>query len=245
MVYLQRVESEENNTITIFLNNSKWEENWFDLRLIDFPQIGIFYDLKDNENILYRMSLPVAFPLFAITPIHVTYASSYWGVNILLFDITFGSSLSDKDLEAGREMYRKNYEKINKKPYTGNISDLDAKLELCKNNVFTYTHLFRIIPFSIWAGIPLASNGMGLYLLFEPAPICWFKSAVDKVNKYEEFIFGIGLNTGLKFILSKHIEFELKYENYFSYNNFIRHNEYIGLTFKFRIGEPGYYGIWW
>ena len=182
--------------INNFSIGNEWNEDVFDLRILDLPQIGVFYCLNDN-NIIYRLTMPIAFPMLIITPINVTYATSYWGVSGFLADIS-----------------------------------------LTFVNKFI---LLRILPIQIWGGIPLSKKGMGIYLLFELALINIFNIKNDNYNK---MYLGIGLNTGIKYILSRELEFEMKYENYISYSNINIKNEYIGITFKYRILEPGYYGIW-
>jgi len=204
------------------INNKKWNDDIFDLRLIDIPQIGIFYCFND-KNLIYRMSLPMAFPLMIITPINVTYATSYWGINFLLADVSF-SFVQDE------------WELLGNKTPGLKFSDLI---------------LFRFLPFEVWNGIPLSSKGMGVYVLLELAPFNIFSSLKDKLY------YGIGLNTGFKYIISRHMELELKYENYFLYSNMeidkeeiritfsnIDIRNYIGITFKYRLFEPKYYGVW-
>jgi hypothetical protein len=226
---------------------NKWDENWFDSRMIDIPQIGIFFDLKNNNNILFRMSLPMPFPFIFITPINATYASSYWGFNVFLCDITFGTEISESDLLKVRELL------ANSKNWPIEfISEADAKSRLFTTmGPFIFVHNFRLLPLSIWGGFPLSSKGGGLYIFGEVAPLSWFKSFTDK---YENWHFGIGFNTGLKFIFTKHYEVEIKWENYYNYEGFeymdshfkgfSYMNSYIGLTFKYRLFEPRYYGIW-
>jgi hypothetical protein len=185
------------------LEIKEWNKNWFDLRIIDIPQVGNFYNFDDRGSLLFRVSTPLTFPVILITPITATYASSYWGVSGLLMDITFGLNI----------------------------------LELKPSDSI----LLRCLPVSIWGGIPLSSNGMGLYILFETVPINLFNSAKDN---FKNIYFGLGINTGIKYIISEHIELELKYENYFAYTDFEIWNKYIGITFKYRIFDPRYYGIW-
>lgn len=186
-----------------FIEENKWDKNWFDLRIIDIPQIGLFYCIDYGNNILFRITMPMTFPVALITPINVTYASSYWGINCLLMDATFGMDISEAKL-----------------------SDL---------------YLLRFLPISMWGGLPLSSKGMGIYILFETVPFNIFN---DSIDNYKNTYYGIGINTGIKYIISKHMEIELKYENYFSYNVVGVWNKYIGLTFKYRLFEPGYYGPW-
>jgi hypothetical protein len=226
-----------------FFRKNKWDENWFDLRMIDIPQIGIFFDLKNNNNILFRMSLPMPFPVLFIMPINVTHASSYWGFNVFLCDITFGTEISESDLDTARNLLA-----IKKKKPIEEISEAEARKPFseAKSGFFTrwpfnFVHNLRVMPLSIWGGIPLSSRGGGLYALFELAPISWFKGYTDI---YEMPHFGIGINPGLKFIIAKHYEVEVKWENYFDYDGTEWMNSYIGLTFKYRLFEPGYFGIW-
>ena len=201
---------EENSNNLLFMN--EWNENIFDLRVLDIPQIGIFYCF-DNNDIAYRLSMPFAFPVFLITPINITYATSYWGINGMLLDITF-SFVPDEWNIFGYIM-------------TG--------------IKFSDSILLRILPIELWGGIPLSHGGMGIYLLLEFASISVFNTSR---NDYEIMYMGFGINIGIKYILSRNIEFEIKYENYFSYTDIDIRKNYAGITFKYRLFEPGYYGIW-
>ncbi|GHU36142.1 hypothetical protein FACS1894172_18730 [Spirochaetia bacterium] len=193
--------SAEINAIN-FIEENIWNEGWFDLRMIDIPKIGYIYDIDIDNNLLFRISAPLPFPVLFITPINVTYANSYWGIEALLLDGAFGMNIPEIKISA---------------------------------------ILLRFLPISIWRGLPLSSRGMGIYILLEIVPFNIFNNSIDN---YQKKYFGIGINTGIKYIISKHIELELKYENYFAYNDIKIWNKYIGVTFKYRIFEPGYYGIW-
>jgi hypothetical protein len=191
------------NCIVNALEINKWDKNWYDLRIIDIPQVGYFYNLDDNGSLLFRIAMPMTFPVVLITPVTVTYASSYWGIGGLLLDFTYGFNFLD-------------------------LSPSDSIL-------------LRCLPVSIWGGIPLSSKGMGLYILFETGSINFFTNSNDN---YEKMHIGLGINAGIKYIISKHFELVLKYENYFAYSDFEIWSKYIGITFKYRLFEPGYYGPW-
>jgi hypothetical protein len=198
------VNAQSSNSETgINFAKNEWNKDWFDVRIVDFPQIGLFYNIDNSSNSLFRVSMPIPYPVLFITPVNVTYASSYWGINGLLMDLTLGLNIS--------------------------------KMELAKEI------LLRFFPVSAWGGIPLSPKGMGIYFLFETVPLSVFNNPVDN---YKNIYYGIGINTGIKYIISEHVELEIKYENYFSYTDFGVWNKYIGLTFKYRIFEPGYYGLW-
>jgi len=201
---------EANNNNFLLIN--EWDENIFDLRMLDIPQTGVFYCFDDN-NTAYRLSMPFAFPVFLITPINITYASSYWGVNGILLDMTF-SFVPDEWNIFGHVM---------------------------PGIKFSDSILLRLLPVEIWGGIPLTSEGMGIYLLLEFAPVNVFNTSR---NDYETLHTGFGINMGIKYIISRNIEFEIKYENYFSYADLEIRKSYAGITFKYRLFEPGYYGIW-
>jgi hypothetical protein len=184
-----------------FIEKNKWDEDWFDLRIVDIPQVGSFFCVG-SDNVLFRVSAPMTFPVLLITPITAAYANSYWGINCLLADVTVRINTNETEL---------------------------LKLSLA-----------RFLPISIWGGIPLSPRGMGIYILFEIVPFSMFND-ID----YKKLYYGTGINTGIKYILSKHIEIELKYENYFPYKNTAGiWNKYIGLTFKYRLYDPDYYGPW-
>lgn len=185
------------------MEKNRWDKNWLDVRIWDFPQIGLFYNFDNRDDLLFRIAMPTTFPILLITPSTATYASSYWGMSGLLMDITLGFNVSELKL-----------------------SD---------------SILLRFFPISVWGGIPLSSKGMGIYMIFETVPLSIFNNSGDN---YSTTYYGIGINAGIKYIISGKIELELKYENYFSYNDFGIWNKYIGLTFKYRLFGPGYYGIW-
>ena len=206
VIYAQDIENE----MFLFSENLTWEEDVFDIRSFDIPHIGFFYCFDNSNNILLRLSTPTAFPILFITPINVTYANSYFGINCLLLDFTFKIDISCE-------------------------SD-PLRLFFSINKHI----LLRFLPLSLWGGFPISSNGMGIYLLFEIAPINIF---TNKNDNYEQRHFGIGINTGLKYIFSRYIEIEIKYENYFSYNNFTIRNQYIGITFYYRLLGPDNYWI--
>jgi hypothetical protein len=62
--------------------------HWFDLRSFDWPTVGIFTPF--NHSLMVRLSLPMAFPIVAIAPTTITYASSHWGWNLTFMDFTIG-----------------------------------------------------------------------------------------------------------------------------------------------------------
>jgi hypothetical protein len=74
----------------------QWE--WYDLRIIDIPQAGVFYDFREPNTLLFRLSVPMSFPVLLITPVHLTYATAYWGIQGLLGDITLGLDLPEASL---------------------------------------------------------------------------------------------------------------------------------------------------
>jgi hypothetical protein len=212
MICLSRlVYAQEYNDNNSFNKNNEWDNSIFDLRLVDIPQIGMFYCFND-KNMVCRISIPIAIPVFIITPVYVTYASSYWGISGLLGDVTF-TFIPDKWNFFGNEI---------------------------QGFTFSNSILFRVLPIEIWVGIPLSSKGMGIYILFEIIPFNIFNFLNEDYKKMHN---GYGLNTGIKYILSKHIEFEIKYENYISYVNKNIWKNYLGITFKYRLFEPGYYGV--
>ena len=195
-----------------YLKNIEWNDNYFDLRLVNIPKTGVFYNFSDND-IVYRVSIPFALPVLLITPINITYASSYWGFNGILLDVTFTFV-----------------------PYIWEVF-------YTKLNVFTFSEsiLLRFLPLEIWGGIPLSSKGMGIYFLLEISPFNIFNTLNDN---FKIIYYGIGLNVGIKYIISRHLEFELKYENYISYMDKDIRKEYIGIIINYRILKPGIYGVW-
>jgi hypothetical protein len=197
------------------------------------------------------MSLPMPFPVVAIWPISATYASSYWGFNVFLCDIAIGTGKSEKQLFNAKRQKAKD-----KKMDIENLkiahltpeqeeklkNDLNARIK--DSEIFEiYIHNFRLFPLSIWAGFPLSSKGSGLYIFGEVAPLNGFLSFTDN---YKEFHWGVCLNYGIKYIISKHYEVEFKFENNFDYGKFGLKSDcnYIGLTFKYRFFDFAYLGIW-
>lgn len=73
----------------IFSAENEWTKDLWDLRIIDIPKIGLLYDIN-GDNLLFRLSSPITMPVILMFPLNYTYASSYWGIDALLFDITFG-----------------------------------------------------------------------------------------------------------------------------------------------------------
>jgi hypothetical protein len=185
------------------IKNNEWEKDWWDLRLLDIPRVGILYDLEEGNTLLFRVSLPMTFPVMLSPPIDYTYGSSYWGLDLSLADITLG--IRTEEL-----------------------------LSLTPSNQY----LIRLFPVSLWGGIPLSSRGIGLYLLFECAPLSLFTNRIDN---YSSLRLGIGINTGLKIIATEYYEIDLRYENYFAYNELKAHNSCVGIYFNYRLFGAGYY----
>jgi hypothetical protein len=204
-------QEEDSNTEDKNWKNSKeWDKNIWDLRMFDVPRIGLFYEL-DNNEVLYRISLPISFPVVLITPISFTYANSYFGIDILLFDTTFG------------------IRKINF------VRDLRSDKFSDKFIEFSQKYLLRFFPISLWAGIPLSSKGFGVNILIECAPLNIFS------NEYSNENFGIGLNIGFKVITTEYFDFDIKYENYINYNDINKRIGYVGIYFNYRLLGSGNY----
>jgi len=195
-----------------FFDKNRWNENIFDLRIIDIPQAGILYCV-DDSNVVYRVSTPITIPLLFILPINVTYYTSFWGINCLLADVTFG--FKSVILYMGESEI----------PFI----------------IFSDSIVVRALPTEICGGIPLSPGGMGIYASLEIVPFALFNHSKES---YQIMYTGFGVSAGVKYVISRNFELGLKFENYFSYSSIEIWKKYVGLTFKYRLFEPGYYGIW-
>jgi hypothetical protein len=182
--------------------------HWYDLRAFDWPNVGIFTAF--NHSFMFRFSMPMAFPVVAITPVNLTYASSWWGANLTFMDFTLGID----------------FDKIGK-----------------EGIILSDTWLMRPLPLEIWAGLPLNEKGMGIYFLTEFSFCSFFSKALNYPDKSGVYI-GPGMAWGVKFMVSKRMEVEARYEMYTNYGKFNVWQPYLGITFRYRSSDPGYHGVW-
>jgi hypothetical protein len=174
---------------------NEWNNNFWDLRLTDVPKVGVLYAIDDNA-VLFRLSTPITFPILLIPPLSFMYASSYWGVDALLGDFTFG----------------------------------------IESQQLSKRYVARLLPVSVWGGVPFSSNLIGLYTLLEIAPLSFFSHSADD---YTGVHTGIGINIGLKVFVTEFIDADIKYENYFAYSDIQKHHSFIGIYFNCRLDGVG------